>query len=131
VERCGICGSDLHARRHADEVADLLVEVGYEDFMRSDQRIVLGHEFCGTVAEYGPGCRERVPTGAPVVSLPLLRRAGTVHAVGLSVAALARQAPAEHEAVVPTASERPPPPGATSGKRQGREGLRAVGGSGG
>ena len=28
VLRCGICGSDLHARHHCDELADLMVEAG-------------------------------------------------------------------------------------------------------
>ena len=28
VTRCGICGSDLHARRHADELADVAAEIG-------------------------------------------------------------------------------------------------------
>ncbi len=54
VSRCGICGSDLHARVHADEMAELAAETGYRDFMRSHQRVVLGHEFSGTVAGYGP-----------------------------------------------------------------------------
>jgi len=55
VLACGICGSDLRARRHADEQADVLAEAGYDGFMRSDQRVVLGHEFCGEVAGYGAG----------------------------------------------------------------------------
>lgn len=87
VLRCGICGSDLHARQHCDDLAAVLGEIGYHDFMRSDQSVVLGHEFCGEVAEYGPGCRKRVPTGAHVVALPILRRAGKPHATGLSAAA--------------------------------------------
>ena len=65
VLRCGICGSDLHARDHADEPADLLVEAGYDGFMRSDQRVVLGHEFSGEIADYGPGCRKKVATETP------------------------------------------------------------------
>ena len=87
VLRCGICGSDLHARHHCDELAGVLAEAGYEGFMRSDQQVVFGHEFCGRVAEYGPRCRSKTPTGAPVVALPLLRRAGEVHPTGLCVAA--------------------------------------------
>ena len=35
VLRCGICGSDLHARNHCDELADVMAETGYPDFMRS------------------------------------------------------------------------------------------------
>jgi threonine dehydrogenase-like Zn-dependent dehydrogenase len=87
VSRCGICGSDLHARYHADQAADVLAEAGYDGFVRSDQRVVFGHEFCGEVADYGPRCRKKVPTGAPVVALPLLRRGDEVHAIGLSAAA--------------------------------------------
>ncbi|MDQ2894208.1 MAG: zinc-binding dehydrogenase [Actinomycetota bacterium] len=85
--RCGICGSDLHARHHCDELAGVMTEVGYDAFMRSDQSVVFGHEFCGQIAEYGPGCRERVPVGSHVVALPLIRHAGAVHATGLSAAA--------------------------------------------
>ncbi|MGO8907449.1 MAG: zinc-binding dehydrogenase [Solirubrobacteraceae bacterium] len=87
VLRCGICGSDLHARHHCDELAGIMAEIGYDGFMRSDQQIVFGHEFCGEVAEYGPRCRKKTPMGAPVVALPLVRREGHVHATGLSAAA--------------------------------------------
>ncbi|HEX4466058.1 MAG TPA: zinc-binding dehydrogenase [Solirubrobacteraceae bacterium] len=84
VLRCGICGSDLHARHHCDELAEMMVETGYDGFMRSPQQVVFGHEFCGAVADYGPRTRRKVPTGEPVVALPLLRAAGAVHATGLS-----------------------------------------------
>jgi threonine dehydrogenase-like Zn-dependent dehydrogenase len=87
VLRCGICGSDLHARRHADQAADVLAEAGYDGFMRSDQQVVFGHEFCGEVADYGPSCREKVARGTPVVALPLRRHGQDVHAIGLSAAA--------------------------------------------
>jgi threonine dehydrogenase-like Zn-dependent dehydrogenase len=87
VLRCGICGSDLHARHHADEGADVLAEAGYDGFMRSEQCVVFGHEFSGTVADFGPGCRKKIATGTPVVALPLVQRGETVDAVGLSAAA--------------------------------------------
>jgi threonine dehydrogenase-like Zn-dependent dehydrogenase len=87
VLRCGICGSDLHARHHCDELADVMAETGYEDFMRSDQHVVFGHEFSGRIADYGSGCRKRAPTGSAVVALPLLRRGHEVHATGLSARA--------------------------------------------
>ena len=51
----------------------LAARLGYDRFARSEQPIVYGHEFSGEVAEHGPGCRRTVPTGAPVVALPLLR----------------------------------------------------------
>jgi threonine dehydrogenase-like Zn-dependent dehydrogenase len=87
VLRCGICGSDLHARHHSDELAELAREIGYEHFMRSDQQVVMGHEFCGELVEHGPGTRRSLPTGTMVVALPLLRAGGVVHAIGLSAAA--------------------------------------------
>jgi threonine dehydrogenase-like Zn-dependent dehydrogenase len=87
VLRCGICGSDLHARHNCDELAEVAREAGYEDFMRSDQDVVMGHEFCGHVVAHGPGSRKPVAEGATVVALPLLRAGNSVHAIGLSAAA--------------------------------------------
>ncbi|UXA06973.1 zinc-binding dehydrogenase [Mycobacterium sp. SMC-2] len=87
VVRCGICGSDLHARRHCDELADVMAESGYDAFMRSDQAVVFGHEFCGEVLDYGPGTRQAPRRGTPVVALPLLRRGKQVHGIGLSAMA--------------------------------------------
>jgi threonine dehydrogenase-like Zn-dependent dehydrogenase len=87
VLRCGICGSDLHARHGFDVWADLAVRAGYERFGRSDQEIVLGHEFCGEVAEHGTRSRRSLPTGTRVVALPLLRGRGGIDLVGLSASA--------------------------------------------
>jgi threonine dehydrogenase-like Zn-dependent dehydrogenase len=87
VHRCGICGSDLHARHHADQAAEILTEAGYDGFMRSDQRVVFGHEFCGEVVAYGPRSRRKLASGSPVVALPLRRSGSEMEAVGLSAAA--------------------------------------------
>jgi threonine dehydrogenase-like Zn-dependent dehydrogenase len=84
VLRCGICGSDLHARHGIDEWAEMAASTGYDRFGRSDQAIVFGHEFSGSVAEYGPGCGGKLPTGTPVVAVPLVRGAQGIDAVGLS-----------------------------------------------
>lgn len=87
VLRCGICGSDLHARRHCDEVADMMAETGYQGFMRSDQQVIFGHEFCGEVVDHGAGTRKAPAVGSRIVALPLLRRGKEVHGIGLSAAA--------------------------------------------
>jgi len=111
VLRCGICGSDLHARHHCDELAEVLTEIGYEDFMRSDQSVVFGHEFCGEVAEYGPGCAKRIPLGSHVVALPMVRRHGKPHATGLSAAApgaYAEQVLVEESLMLPVPNALPP-----------------------
>jgi threonine dehydrogenase-like Zn-dependent dehydrogenase len=84
VTRCGICGSDLHARTHGDVTADALTEMGYDDFMRSEDTVVLGHEFVGTIKAYGPKTRRAWPLGTRVVALPMLGTRGGVHLTGLS-----------------------------------------------
>src|SRR6266566_3377812 len=85
VLRCGICGSDLHARHGCDAWAELAARAGYHRFARSTQEVVFGHEFCGEVAEHGPGCRKASPTGTRVVALPLLRGSAGVDTIGLSM----------------------------------------------
>lgn len=87
VLRCGICGSDLHARTNCDVLADITAEVGYDGIFRSDQSVVLGHEFCGEVLDVGPRTRARLSPGTRVVAMPLLRRGGAVHPTGLSPSA--------------------------------------------
>ena len=107
VQRCGICGSDLHARHGCDAWADMAARAGYERFARSEQEIVFGHEFCGEVLQYGSGCREILPLGTRVVALPLLRGGGGVDAVGLSLhapGAYAEQMLVEESLMMPVPS---------------------------
>jgi threonine dehydrogenase-like Zn-dependent dehydrogenase len=87
VLRCGICGSDLHARHNCDELADITSEIGYDGIFRSDQSVVLGHEFCGEVLDHGPRSRKAHRVGTRVVAFPLLRRGKDIHPTGLSAAA--------------------------------------------
>jgi threonine dehydrogenase-like Zn-dependent dehydrogenase len=85
VLRCGICGSDLHARHGCDQWADLAAKAGYDRFARSSQAIVYGHEFCGEVTDHGPECRKSTRPGTRVVALPMLRGPGGLDMVGLSI----------------------------------------------
>lgn len=84
VVRCGICGSDLHARDHSDLLAEVMVELGYDHAMRGSTPTVLGHEIVGTVRESRRGARKELRDGALVAVYPLLRAAGGVHPIGLS-----------------------------------------------
>ncbi len=84
VLRTGICGSDLHARIHSDATAEIADEVGYADFMRSDQHVVMGHEFVGEVVAYGPRTHRRWAAGSRVVALPMVRNPDGLHMTGLS-----------------------------------------------
>ncbi|MEV6062319.1 zinc-binding dehydrogenase [Nocardia asteroides] len=87
VLRAGICGSDLHARHHADQLAEVGAASGYQDLMRSADTVVLGHEFSGAVGEYGPDTRRRWRRGTAIVAMPIRRRAGKPHLTGLSAQA--------------------------------------------
>ncbi|QZT62719.1 zinc-binding dehydrogenase [Mycolicibacterium austroafricanum] len=84
VLRCGICGSDLHAKDHADELTEVMAEGGYHDFVRSDTPVVMGHEFCGVITERGRKVGKQFTPGKTVVSFPLMRAHGSVHLTGLS-----------------------------------------------
>ncbi|MEH3032659.1 MAG: zinc-binding dehydrogenase [Aeromicrobium erythreum] len=84
VLRAGICGSDLHARVHCDATADMAGEVGYADFMRTDDHVVMGHEFVGEVVAYGPRTHGRWPVGSRVVALPFVENADGLQMTGLS-----------------------------------------------
>jgi threonine dehydrogenase-like Zn-dependent dehydrogenase len=70
----GICGSDLHTVAHGNKLlANARAVAGVELFDPDDQ-IVLGHEFCGEIVEYGSGCEKSHAIGARVVSAPFLLR---------------------------------------------------------
>lgn len=84
VARCGICGSDLHARNHADGLAEVMSELDYRDFMQLETPVVMGHEFCGEVLEAGPGVGRDLKVGTLAVAMPLVRGVNGVHPVGLS-----------------------------------------------
>jgi threonine dehydrogenase-like Zn-dependent dehydrogenase len=84
VRRCGICGSDLHARVHGDELGRTLQLCGYPRYMRSGERVVMGHEIYGEVAGHGPWTSRRFRPGTPVVTVPLVRRGRQVDGIGLS-----------------------------------------------
>ncbi|MCG8591703.1 MAG: zinc-binding dehydrogenase [Proteobacteria bacterium] len=71
---CGICGSDLHALAHMDQLIETSRASGLPDLLSPDRDLVMGHEFCAEVAEFGPKTSGRLAAGTPVVSMPLLFR---------------------------------------------------------
>jgi threonine dehydrogenase-like Zn-dependent dehydrogenase len=76
---CGICASDLHFMDHPEAAA-------YDDSGMStydqDADIVMGHEYCAEVVDYGPGTERRIPVGTRVSSLPVLTTAGGRKIIG-------------------------------------------------
>jgi threonine dehydrogenase-like Zn-dependent dehydrogenase len=85
VLRCGICGSDLHIRKHCDHMHALMDRLGYGDhFPRAADPVVFGHEFCCEVLEHGPGCNRKVKPGTRIVAQPLLRQGNAIEMLGLT-----------------------------------------------
>jgi threonine dehydrogenase-like Zn-dependent dehydrogenase len=81
---CGICGSDLHALKHAEKLVENAREAGSPYVMDLARDIVMGHEFCAEVLDYGPSTPKRFATGTRVVSMPILMRGMTPATVGYS-----------------------------------------------
>ena len=84
VLRCGICGSDLHARHHCGPYGKLIGRVGYQRFPKPDEDLVFGHEFCGQVIAHGPGTPKTIKEGAVVCAVPVVRNDQHIDLVGLS-----------------------------------------------
>ena len=52
---CGICGSDLHALKHAEKLVEGRDAPAARSCMDLARDIVMGHEFCAEIVDYGPG----------------------------------------------------------------------------
>ena len=71
---CGICGSDLHAARHTEQFVATSREAGGAFKLTTLAPVVLGHEFCAEVVDYGPGTPRDLAPGTLVCSVPVLLR---------------------------------------------------------
>lgn len=87
---CGICGSDLHALRHGDEMVALSKEAGSiggdlpaPQIMDLGRDVVMGHEFAAEVVELGDNVGN-CAVGDVVVSMPVALDLAGVHPVGYS-----------------------------------------------
>jgi threonine dehydrogenase-like Zn-dependent dehydrogenase len=81
---CGICGSDLHALRHAEQFVATARRGGNAFVMDLDRDVVMGHEFCAEIVEHGPGTTRRLPVGTRVCSRPTLMRPTGPQNIGYS-----------------------------------------------
>lgn len=67
---CGICGSDLHAVHHLPTMVEMGRRAGSSGTLDPDADLVMGHEFCAEIVDYGPETAKRFAPGARVVSVP-------------------------------------------------------------
>jgi len=81
---CGICGSDLHALKHADRFVETSRRAGNAFVMDLERDVVMGHEFCAELVGYGPETRRSLAIGTRVCSRPVLMRPTGPQTIGYS-----------------------------------------------
>lgn len=82
---CGICGSDLHALKHGPALSRAAKDDDSTVFqMDFDRDLVMGHEFCAEILDYGPETTQSLKPGTRVCSVPVTLRNGEVQSVGYS-----------------------------------------------
>jgi threonine dehydrogenase-like Zn-dependent dehydrogenase len=81
---CGICGSDLHALQHGDQMVDMSKQAGAPFVMDLDRDVVMGHEFCAEVLELGPDAGTGLAPGDRIVSIPVVITGSGVQSIGYS-----------------------------------------------
>ena len=81
---CGICGSDLHFLKHAPRMVDAMHRSGGPYVLDLGRDLVMGHEFCAEIVDYGPDCQRALEAGTRVCSMPLTLRPTQVVGIGYS-----------------------------------------------
>ncbi|HEX7855117.1 MAG TPA: zinc-binding dehydrogenase [Sphingobium sp.] len=71
---CGICGSDLHCVTHGSQLLASAREVAGIELFDPNGPVILGHEICAEIVDYGVGARKDQKVGTRVVSAPFLLR---------------------------------------------------------
>ena len=81
---CGICGSDLHALKHGDNLVIKSPGDGGLFDMDLSRDIVMGHEFCAEILDHGPDTQKTLKPGTRVCAMPMVPRSGKIESVGYS-----------------------------------------------
>jgi len=81
---CGICGSDLHAAKHAHRMVELTRRMPGRTPMDLSRDIVFGHEFCCEVLDYGPKTEKKLKPGTRVCAMPVMIEADGPKGMGYS-----------------------------------------------
>src|SRR2546428_4643571 len=82
VLACGICGSDLHALKHAERFAEAFRRADGTPILDLGRDVVMGHEFCTEIVEHGPETEKRLAIGTRLCSMPFLARRGGRQSLG-------------------------------------------------
>ena len=81
---CGICGSDLHALQHGELMVEASREAGAPTVMDLSRDVIMGHEFCAEILDYGPNTSGQHKRGTRVVHPAILIRGSEFHGIGYS-----------------------------------------------
>ena len=81
---CGICGSDLHALKYAEKLVEGARRSGGAFVMDLQRDIVMGHEFCVEIVDFGPNTQKHFKAGQRACAMPVLIRPTGVETVGYS-----------------------------------------------
>lgn len=81
---CGICGSDLHALKHMDKMVDVARESGAPFVLDPGRDVVMGHEFCAEIVDFGSDTQRTLSIGDRVCSMPLVFGPRGLEGVGYS-----------------------------------------------
>src|SRR3984893_17151278 len=81
---CGICGSDLHARKHAHRMVELSRHFPGRKPMDLARDVVFGHEFCCEILDYGPDTQRKLKAGSRVDPRPALLTPDGPQGIGYS-----------------------------------------------
>jgi len=81
---CGICGSDLHTLKHAERLVEVSRRSGGPFTMDLARDIVMGHEFCAELVDFGPDTQRMLKPGARICAMPVLLKPSGVETVGYS-----------------------------------------------
>ena len=71
---CGICGSDLHAAKHTEDFVKTSRESGGAFKLTTFSPVILGHECCAEIVDYGPNTEKSLSPGTLVCAAPVLLR---------------------------------------------------------
>ena len=84
VLACGICGSDLHAAKHAHRMVAVTRRIAGRIPMDLDRDVVMGHEFCCELIDYGPRTEKKLKAGTRVCAMPVMFEADGPKGMGYS-----------------------------------------------
>lgn len=81
---CGICGSDLHALTHTRELVEGAQRSGGPFIMDLEREVVMGHEFCAEIIDYGADTPRQFASGTRVCAMPVVICGPRLETIGYS-----------------------------------------------